>query len=935
MLTFSNKAAEELRERVQVYAPEAAPQIEIGTFHSFGLEFLRRYWQPAGLDPRPTILDPVDALFILERHLPELNLDHYQNIYEPTKHLSSILAAISRAKDELCTPDNYKRLAQKMLDEAQASGDKEALRRAGRALEVARVYEVYQAHLEREGLLDFGDLIARTVRLLRESPTTCNEAQSKYRHVLVDEYQDVNRACGVLLGLLTKDGAGLWTVGDTRQAIYRWRGAAPAQVKHFRRDFPAGQIMPLTVNYRSLPSIVEAVSTFAVKMSVTASSGELADDENFAAWEAHRQHIAQTNEATSEDAGGDSKALRFEIATNAETEVREIARLIKERHRRGAPYKSRAIICRKHSHLAKFAKGLEAENVPALYLGDIFERSEVRDLLAFVALACEPSGRTLLRIARFAEYDIPLADVRAMYQAAREAGVEFPAALTNSFIEHDANITRVTKAAGVARLANHLARVAHIPSVWKLLTHYLFIHSRYLAPLLADTTIAGAQKRLAIYQLLQFTYTQADRAVTITRDTDARRALLAYARRLKMLAEDKALRQAPAAAANLDAVHLVTVHAAKGLEWDAVYLPHLGKGYFPDKRKPELCQPPFGMTETFDDRDDAPDTHNEEEECLFFVALSRARDSVCLTRATAYGRSNSKASEFLDVLAAHLPRDAHGAVTWHDDAPPIVSTALPNSQSTAPRFSERALANYLKCPRKYFYENVLYLRGKSEESAYVRFHACVYDVLRLLANEKWAGRIHDIEQASQLAHRRLVEVWRERGLAGHIYESLYYEQARLMIERAVHRITRARGTLIEQRWTITRPHALITVTLDHIELVEDADGATLLMQHTRTGRPPSKPPDDSLYGLYYALAAEHFPTARPRVEVLYLSTDETIVLDLKPRTVLTRLAHYDEAIDRILAGEFPHLPSEHACPRCAHYFTCPKAEDGKQGIVDN
>lgn len=117
-LTFSNKAGEEMRERVERFAPEAAPKIWVGTFHAFGLELLRRYWHQAGLPPRARVLDPVDALFILERSLPQLGLDHYQNLYEPTTHLGAILAAISRAKDELVSPDKYAELAEEMLTRA-------------------------------------------------------------------------------------------------------------------------------------------------------------------------------------------------------------------------------------------------------------------------------------------------------------------------------------------------------------------------------------------------------------------------------------------------------------------------------------------------------------------------------------------------------------------------------------------------------------------------------------------------------------------------------------------------------------------------------------------------------------------------------------------------------------------------------------------------
>jgi superfamily I DNA/RNA helicase len=965
-LTFSNKAGEEMRERIERFAPDAAPKIWIGTFHAFGLELLRRYWQEAALPPRARVLDPVDALFILERHLPQLGLDYYQNLYEPTTHLAAILAAISRAKDELVSPDKYAELAGAMLARARREGDAEEIRKAERATEVARVYHLYQNYIEREGLLDFGDLIFRTVRLLREQETVRAELQAQYRHVLVDEYQDVNRACGVLLGLLANRGEGLWVVGDTRQAIYRWRGAAPAQVRHFLKDFPHGRTQALTVNYRSLPTIVRLISAVASQMAALPSMGHtetasMTGRADFSVWRAHRQER--------DTALGEQSAIRFEIATNMDEEAHELAQLIKSRKERGVPFRAQAVICRKHSQLVKFARALEAESVPALYLGDIFERSEVRDLLALVALASDGSGRTLPRVARFPEYNIPLREVRAILQAAKETRREFPDALTplnttqefNAFA-HNKLIREVTaetsgatnaggaesdaSAAGLARLIYHLARVAHLQSPWKMLAHYLFIHSRYLAPVLADDSSAGAQSRLAIYQLLQFIHNEGERAVEATNETDARLAILRYIRRLKSLSEDKGLRPVPVSAEGLDAVRLTTVHGAKGLEWSCVYLPYLGRGHFPAKRQHEPCPPPAGMIETFEHGDGTSeteetsdagevqkDTHLEEEECLFFVALSRARDRLCLSRAERYGGNNSKASELLEKIEEHLPRAANSAATWHTEIEQNVTDVLLESATQTPDpkplFTEQQLGAYLKCPRKFFYEQRLYLSGKGEETAYLRFHACVYETLAWLAGERMAGRLTEgaADDFQENAQAKLTRLWQAKGPVGHVYESFYREQAALMVERAVRHYSRARGQLLHQTWTIERSGALVSITPDYMELIEETDGATILFRHTRTGKPPARTPDDDAYALFYAIAAEHFSQARPRVEILYLSTDEIIELNLSQRTINTRLKHYDDAISGILAGEFPPEVSDHQCPRCAHFFTCPKAEE--------
>ena len=962
-LTFSNKAGEEMRERVERFAPEAAPKIWIGTFHAFGLELLHRYWQEAALPPRARVLDPVDALFILERHLPQLGLDHYQNLYEPTTHLASILAAISRAKDDLVSPDKYAELAGTMLTRAQRENDAEETRKAERAAEVARVYQFYQNHLEREGLLDFGDLIFRTVRLLRERDAVRAELQAQYRHVLVDEYQDVNRACGVLLGLLANRGEGSWVVGDTRQAVYRWRGAAPAQVRFFLKDFPHGRTTALMVNYRSLPPIVHFISAVASRMSVLQATDDhiekLTERADFSAWQARRHES---------DAAPDKQgAVRFEIATDAEAEARELARLIKTRKDSGVPFREQAVICRKHSQLTKLAGAFEAEGVPVLYLGDLFERSEVRDLLALVALACDGSGRTLPRVARFPEYNIPLSEVRAALQSSKGPGREFPGALTPINTAQAASASASNKIGdvttgtdggasaagkesgrsteGIARLTYHLARVAHLQSAWKMLASYLFIHSRYLAPVLADNSSAGAQRRLAIYQLLQFIHNEEERAVEATSESDPRRATLRYIRRLKGLYEDKSLRPVPVSAEGLDAVRLTTVHGAKGLEWSCVYLPFLGRGHFPAKHQYEPCPPPVGMIETFSDGVDnkleeesdageaQKDTHLEEEECLFFVALSRARDRLCLSRAERYGGSNSRASELLEKIEEHLPRAANSAATWHTEieqnVTDVLSEAAPPTPDPKPLFTERQLSVYLKCPRKFFYEQRLYLSGKNEETAYLRFHSCVYETLAWLAGERMAGRLAEdlADDFRENAQAQLSRLWQAKGPVGHVYESFYREQAALMVERAVRHYSRARGQLFHQTWTTERPGALVSLTPDYVELIEGTGGATVLFRQTRTGKPPARTPDDDVYALFYAVAAEHFPQTRPRVEILYLSTDEIIELNLSQRTINTRLKHYDDAISGILAGEFPPEVSDHQCPRCAHFFTCPKAEE--------
>ena len=191
ILTFSNRAAGELSERLTVAAPEAAPKLWIGTFHAFGLDLVRRYHDKLQLTPNPSLFDRSDAIEVLEEILPTLPLVHYRNLWDPAMVLRDIVGAISRAKDEMVGPDRYRTLAKAMEAEA-ADHDEDARVAAAKCLEIAEIYDLYEEALRKHGGVDFGDLIMRPTRLLEDDETVRIGVQLRHRHVLVDEYQDVN-----------------------------------------------------------------------------------------------------------------------------------------------------------------------------------------------------------------------------------------------------------------------------------------------------------------------------------------------------------------------------------------------------------------------------------------------------------------------------------------------------------------------------------------------------------------------------------------------------------------------------------------------------------------------------------------------------------------------------------------------------------------------
>lgn len=890
VLTFSNKAAEELRERVARVAPDAAAWVWTGTFHAYGLELLRKHGPRLGLPAKPPICGPVDALFLLERSLLALDLDRYQNLYEPTIALADILGAISRAKDELVGPDRYAELAAAML--AAATTEEEAVA-AEKAAEVARVYRFYQAHLEREGQLDFGDLIMRAVELLQGHPDIRATVRATHPHVLVDEYQDVNRASALLLREIAGDGRGLWVVGDIRQAIYRWRGAAPENMRLFEDDFPGGRRLVLARNYRSRPEIVGVVAALAPRMRVTAGLP-------FTPWAADRP------------AGG---GVLMHVADDPDAECAGLAREIARQRDAGIPLRDQAILCRTHTELARLGAGLERAGVPVLYLGDLFERPEVRDLLALLALACEGDGRGLLRVARFAEYRIPLRDIRALRALASARSVPFPRALD---LARDAQDISPAGKAGFARLAGHLEGLCYGSGAWGFLSRYLFERAGFARLAATDDSVAGRQRRAALYQFLQFAHQHRGEPGG---DEDPKRAFLRQVRRLETLGEEKQLRRVPEWASDIDAVRLLTVHASKGLEFRAVYLPGLGQGRFPKKRQRQDCPPPAGMLPAT-----AGDAHDEEEECLFFVALSRARDVLCLSRARRYGKNNSNPAGILALIAARLPHPPGGAVTWpaaEGDASPAAPPAAARPPASAV-FDVAALDVYIDCPRRYFYEFDLGLGGRRDDSAYMQFHGCVYAVLRWLREERAAGRAIEVEEA--LA--RLADRWAEHGPRDHAYEVIYRRNAEAMVRRAVDGARWSEGLADPPTREIVLRHGRVRITPDQVALPAASSAGPPRIQRLRTGHPSKTEGTKDIYALYLALAEQAYPGTGAAVETVYLSTDgDPHQVALGDRARATRLDRYDAAIAGILAGQFPATPDDRACPRCPHYFICPCAED--------
>ncbi len=892
-LTFSRKAAEEMRTRLARSHPEAAAALWMDTFHAFGLELLRKH----GPWPDPGVVDPVDALLILEDLLPELDLYHFRNLARPAEGLKPILSAISRAKDELVDPARYRALAEAEHARALAAleateGCKEekaaskAVEAAERALEAAAVYETYQAHLQSHGLYDFGDLVHQAVVCLGEE-AVCEAVHARFQHVLVDEAQDLNHASAELLRRVAGDGAGLWAVGDLRQAIYRFRGASTEVVRRFVDDYPGARVLPLQTNYRSQRPILDTVRAVAGGMEVPGADA-------FTDWIPHR---AVTDGRVQVVVAGSPEAERAGL-------VRELQL---QRKVGGVPYREQAVLGRTNGHLAEIAAVLEEAGVPTLYLGRFFEREEVRDLLALLELAVG-HGHALVRVAVFPEYAVPPADVQALLREAQdhEDGVLGAVAGFRGLTAEGQ--------AGLRRLAGHLQVLREHREPWGFFAAYLFNHSRYLAPFLSDPSARSQARRAALYQLLLFAYGQAGAPV----QGDSRRAFLRRIRRMMVQSDDRQLWQVPEWAQGIDAVRLLTVHAAKGLEFRAVYVPNLVKRRFPLSWSGDRRPFPEGVVAS-----DPKADHVEEEDCLLFVACSRARDLLVLTRAEQgyyHQRGKpirSRPGELVERVADAVVPDTAEAVSW-PGAPPVPEEVPPvDAPEYPPEFDVRELETYAQCPREYHYRYVLQLDGHGSASPYLRFHRAARAAVRWALDQRQAGEPPD--EASVLA--QLEKEWEEAGFSDHAFAPLYRKEAEQMARRAVARVrAQAEGRGERPTWTVDRPLGRVRVRPDHVEVASGAEGSVVRVQRWRTGRISSEEMKRPRYALLEAGASTSYAEGAVRVETVSLASDEAHVVAMDGDD---GLAAYDASIEGILRGDFGPKPDSFRCPHCPYFFVCP------------
>ena len=882
VLTFSNKAAGEMSDRIAHTHKDAAAAMWIGTFHAFGLDLVRRFHAELGLPQDPRLMDRTEAVEILESEFPRLQLRHYRNLYDPTQIIADMLSAISRAKDEVVDAARYAQLAATMLERAATP---EECERAERCSEVARVYADYERLKSDANCVDFGDLVSLPVLLLERSDAIRRHLQNEYDHVLVDEYQDVNRSSVRLLKALRPDGRNLWAVGDAKQSIYRFRGASSFNMTRFgKEDFPAGKRGRLELNYRSVDEVVNAFSTFA-----------------------HGMRVGGTTSGLKSIRARSGIRPEFRTVERDENQTVVLADSVEEMRQAGYAYREQAILCTGNEKLSRLGRDLERLGVPVLLLGNLFTRTEIKDLLAFLSLLTDRWATGLVRVGTWPEFKMAFSDIAAVLEHLRSGNSPPPSWL--KYVEGIPGVSSEGREA-LRSLADTLRDIDQGASPWTTLATVLLNRTRIAARLGVSANLAERTRGIAIWQLMNFLRVQpAAPGLPISR-------LLDRIRRLTRLGDDRDLRQLPAAAQGLDAVRLMTIHGSKGLEFPIVHLPGLNAGTIPRKPPASPCPPPDGMVEGGDGSalNNFQTGAAEEQECLFYVALSRSRDRLFLYAPTQKSNGHAwKISSFVDALGASV--DCRSVAPSRESLTPAETQPIELAIEGRMRFSASKIALYERCPRRFFYTHMLQLGGRRTATAFMQMHEAVQTVVEGLIAEP--GAISDDELG-----RRTSAAMAARGLAEHGY----HEQFRALALSLLRFFVSSRdGHRTEEAVAISVSFGAEEIVVRPDDVLVESDGRRKL-RRVRTGHRTSKEDEDVAAAAFVLAARQQFPDAA--VELVHLSDAEVRPIELKGKKLDFRREKLGRFLGDIRRGHFPPVVSPRTCPGCPNFFVCGPTPDG-------
>jgi DNA helicase-2/ATP-dependent DNA helicase PcrA len=900
-LTYTNNAADEMRQRVQAELRGVdAKDLQVGTFHAYCNELLKR----CGRDFR--VLDDPQLWIFLRRNIRELKLNYYVRAASIGEFLKDLLEFMRRCQDELVGPAQYRAYVERIdrgeLPVPRVGKSKKAKELTeeevrGRCHEIAFVFETVERMLSENNFGTFGHMILRAHELLSEDTALLESERARAKFILVDEFQDANFAQIKILQQLASTAQNIFAVGDPDQGIYRFRGASSGAFELFQRQFADSKLVVLNKNRRSTTPILKCAHAI------------IAQNPHFSL---HSQ--ASTYQRSSLISARDEQdpikaekrlPVQAVLVTGNFMEATDLVSTMNERRRQSrCEWKNIAVLYRTHIHRDEVAAELARNNIPFSIEGlDVLDTPEVRDLLACLgAVISDADSAALFRVSALQQFSIDPTELKNAIKA----------------------LPRDT----TATMALVLARVNGGQAVIKTLRQARSETpgNKIYAVLLALIRIFQLARGQGVDAVLRFCKQWETSPITQTGEPGEFLEFLDYFR------EARGTVCLPAAEEE-NAVKLMTAHAAKGLEFDHVFILRATKGSFPTYYREPLIEIPAELRNSGLADTDEKVVCEQEERRLFYVAMTRARDTLHICGQFGRGQTDKTPPGFIREMLKN--RELKGWLTnrtcreFQTDIFAAAQTpssrleewiALPPASDLSKSLSASSIQHYETCPLQFKLEREW--RIPSEPSAALQYGACMHRVLLTYYDSvRWERTLSQEE----LIDRFRMEI-ANAGFSDHYQRELYEQKGITELLAFVAASTQARSEVLhtEERFSVKIGPTTLVGRIDRIDRAGDG---TIVITDYKTGRPRSQEDaDDSLQLSLYAVAArETWGYHTERLVFHNLDGNSAVSTQRSDIQLDQARLHVEDIAEQISAGKFEPKAGFH-CTWCSYRSLCPKTE---------
>lgn len=907
-LTFTEKAAAEMEERVDLLVPYGYTETWISTFHAFGDRVLRESALEFGLAPDFQVLTVPEQIIFFREHLFELPLEYFRPLSDPTKFLDALLTVMSRAKDEDISPQAFLAYAQSLKKKLRKRPQDTVLKEESlKTLEIAALYQTYQGLLRKEKKVDFGDQVYLTLELFRKRPSVLHKYRERFKYILVDEFQDTNFSQFELVGLLAAPKNNITVCGDDDQSIYKFRGAAISNILGFLDHYPHAKQIVLTRNYRSPQRILDAAYRL-----IRNNNPDRLEVRN------------RLNKRLQGRPGGESvQHLHFDSVS---TEADEVARMIEMRVReKGMKYEDFAILVRSNNDADPFLRALNVRGIPWRFTGNqgLYRREEIRVATSFLRLMANINDSlSFFHLLSSEIYVFDMLILNQLSYLAHKANRSLFSVFNDmgSFGVEGMNEGEKRRAEEIVEELKFYLQQSRTLTTGQLLYDFLK-RSGYLSKLSQEESTSSDAKLQNLARFFELV-----RNYEMLSKEDRVHRFVAHLDMLMEAGDDPAVAEAEL---DIPAVNVLTVHKAKGLEFEIVFLVGLVMGRFPWPHRKDPIELPEPLIKEI-----LPvgDFHIQEERRLFYVGMTRVKKELFLTSSYDYGgKSLRKVSQFV-LEALDLSREK---VTPQKSSPLEVlrrSGHIPPSLESEIRkmadeelltLSHYQIDDYLTCPLKYKYVHVLRI-------PVIQHHTVIYGrAVHAAVEAYYRARL----EKRPFTERDLVRVFEESWMSEGFLSREHEERRLLAGRQALHRFyveeenSKLLPIAVEKEFSCIIGNEKIVGRWDLLYDTKEGVCITdIKTSEIRTQERADARAKESLQLSIYALAYKRIFEKLPhRVELRFLESGLRGESQRAEQDLEETLEKIGEASRGIRNRDFAAKPAYQVCRYCAYREICPFA----------